>query len=363
MQPRPAALPATPTRRLRAALSWLHLWVGLVAGTLFALAGLSGSVLVFHSELLQWRHPQLAAQAPVAEPGVLAGVLDEWTPRGLSAIDFPRESMPAWQAYFEDGSRRYFATDDGALLLTRTIGDDALLWLHEFHVELLAGEAGHQVVGVVGWLALGLLVTGVYLWWPRFGPWSMHLKVYRGPPVRRWLSWHRTSGLAMLPLLLVVTLTGVGMVYHDGTRALLTGLFGGAPNPPAPVRAALHDAPPDWPRVLATAREALPGAVLVRTASPAPGSAVVGFRVRLPAEWHPNGRSLVSVDAAGTTVLLAHDATRQPLGGRIDETVYPLHIGAVGGRPYRWAVAVSGLLPAFLLVTGFLFWRRRRGLR
>lgn len=363
MQPRPAALPATPTRRLRAALSWLHLWVGLVAGTLFALAGLSGSVLVFHSELLQWRHPQLAAQAPVAEPGVLAGVLDEWTPRGLSAIDFPRESMPAWQAYFEDGSRRYFATDDGALLLTRTIGDDALLWLHEFHVELLAGEAGHQVVGVVGWLALGLLVTGVYLWWPRFGPLSMHLKVYRGPPVRRWLSWHRTSGLAMLPLLLVVTLTGVGMVYHDGTRALLTGLFGGAPNPPAPVRAALHDARPDWPRVLATAREALPGAVLVRTASPAPGSAVVGFRVRLPAEWHPNGRSLVSVDAAGTTVLLAHDATRQPLGGRIDETVYPLHIGAVGGRPYRWAVAVSGLLPAFLLVTGFLFWRRRRGLR
>lgn len=357
------AIPATPTRRLRAALSWLHLWVGLVAGTLFALAGLSGSVLVFHSDLLQWQHPRITAQAPVAEPRVLAAVLEEWTPRGLSAIDFPRESMPAWQAYFDDGSRRYFATDDGALLLTRTTGDDVLLWLHEFHVDLLAGEPGHQVLGVVGWLALGLLVTGAYLWWPRFGSWSMHVRLYRGPPVRRWLSWHRTTGVALLPLLLVVTLTGVGMVYHDAARALLTGLFGGAPSPAAPVRAVQDDAPPDWPRVLETARAALPGATLVRTSLPAEGSEVVGFRVRLPAEWHPNGRSLVSVDAAGSSVLLAHDATRQALGGRIDETVYPLHIGAVGGRPYRWAVALSGLLPAFLLVTGFLFWRRRRGIR
>ena len=357
------AHPPTLARRLRAALSWLHLWVGLGAGTLFAVAGLSGSLLVFHSELLQWQHPRIAAQAPVAEAEVLAGVLETWGPRGLAAIDFPRESLPAWQAYFDDGSRRYFATGDGELLLTRTVDGDVLLWLHEFHVELLAGEPGHQVVGVVGWLALGLMLTGLYLWWPRHGTLAANLRMYRGPPVRRWLSWHRTTGVVLLPLLFVVTLTGVGMVYHDGARALLTGLFGGGPAPATPVRAAASDAPPDWARVIATARDALPGARLVRTSLPADGSAVVGFRVRLPAEWHPNGRSLVYVDAAGGVPLLAHDATTQAAGARLDEAVYPLHIGAVGGRPYRWAVALAGLLPAFLLVTGFLFWRRRLGLR
>lgn len=68
------------------------------------------------------------------------------------------------------------------------------------------------------------------------------------------------------------------------------------------------------------------------------------------------------VDAAGNRLLLAHDATRQALGARLDEAVYPLHIGAVGGRPYRWAVALAGVLPTFLLVTGFLLWLRRRGL-
>ena len=39
----------------------------------------------------------------------------------------------------------------------------------------------------------------------------------------------------------------------------------------------------------------------------------------------------------------------------------PLHGGFVGGRIWQTLVALTGLVPAFLAVTGFLFWRRRRG--
>ena len=53
--------------RLRSALSWLHLWVGLTAGTLFAVIGLSGTVLVFHEDLLQWQYPQLAGHEARAD--------------------------------------------------------------------------------------------------------------------------------------------------------------------------------------------------------------------------------------------------------------------------------------------------------
>jgi uncharacterized iron-regulated membrane protein len=41
------------------------------------------------------------------------------------------------------------------------------------------------------------------------------------------------------------------------------------------------------------------------------------------------------------------------------EAIYPLHIGAVGGTLVRWLTALAGLVPAFLLVTGLLFWWRR----
>ena len=48
---------------------------------------------------------------------------------------------------------------------------------------------------------------------------------------------------------------------------------------------------------------------------------------------------------------------------RMSQALYPLHVGAVGGTTMKWVTAVIGLLPMFLLVTGFLFWRRRRGHR
>lgn len=351
--------PATLKRRLRAALSWLHLWVGLSAGAVLAVIGLSGTVLVFHDDLLAWQHPQLMEHAADADGAVLTKVLAQWTPAGLRSVHLPQESLPVWQGFFEDGRRGYFSPDDGALLLVRSRDNDALMWLHELHTDLLAGEAGHQVLGAIGWVALGLMLTGLYLWWPRWGRIRAQLRMYQGPPVRRWLSWHRSAGAILLPLLLLSTLTGVGMVYHAGARAMLTALLGGDAEAATPKRAA-SDAPPDWRRILANARTALPNARLTRTSLPEADSGVIVLRARAAGEWHPNGRSLVFVDAADAGVLRVHDATRQKPGAKITEAIYPVHIGSVGGPLFKWLTAFGGLLPTFLLVTGFLFWRRRR---
>lgn len=352
--------------RLHATLSWLHLWAGLVVGTLFAVVGLSGSVLVFHDDLLRMQHPQLEGHEPIADGEVLAGILSRWAPEGLGSLHLPEphgSGLPVWQAYFDDGHRAYFAPEDGALLLEREVTRDPLLFLADLHIHLLGGEAGHQVLGVVGWIGLGLLLSGLYLWWPRFGTWRAHLKVHNGPPVRRWLTWHRSAGVFLLPLLLLSTLTGVGMVYHAGFRAVLTGMFGGGEPPAAPVAVAASDVAPDWPSILAKANAALPDARLTRTSPAEPGSDVIAFRARAAGEWHPNGRSLVYVDRAGHQVLLAHDATDQAYGAKLTEAIYPVHIASVGGDWFRWLTFLGGLVPAFLLVTGFLFWRRRRGRR
>lgn len=342
---------------MRRLLSWLHLWVGLTAGIAFAVLGLSGSVLVFHEDLLRWQHPQLEGHALRVDGHVTSSILAREEPQGLRSIQFPDPSMPVVVGFYEDGRHGYFAPEDGGLLLMRGTDDDFLLWLQDLHIHFLAGEAGEQVVGIVGWIALGLLLTGLYLWWPKRGMLKLSLRWFTQPPARRWLSWHRSTGVVLLPLLLLLTLTGVGMVYHAGARGLLTGLFGGGEIPAAPVHAA--DAPLDWPAVLARAQSGLPGARLTRTAAPAPGEGVVSFRARMPGEWHVNGRSTVHVDLAGREVLLAHDATAQAAGARMTEAIYPLHIGAVGGPLPRWLTALAGLVPMFLLVTGFLFWRRK----
>lgn len=344
-------------RRLRRGLAWLHLWVGLLVGSVFALNGLAGSVLVFHTDLLRWQYPQLAAYEPHADPAVLERLVAEWAPRGVRSIDLPKAELPVWQAYFANGERAYFGPDDGTLLLRRGPDNDVLMWLHEWHVALLAHDTGKQVLGIIGWISLGLLLSGLYLWWPKTGRWRSHLKVHAQPPARRWATWHRSSGALLLPLLLMATVTGVGMVYGKGFHAVLTAAFGGAA-PPTPVLAGTVGKVA-WDPVLNQALHALPSARLSRVSIPKPESRVISFRARASGEWHPNGRSEIHVDADGTHVISVFDATAQAAGARASAALYPLHIGVVGGTAARWVTAFVGLLPMFLLVTGFLFWRRR----
>lgn len=356
----PVRPPGRLQRRLRAGIAWLHLWTGLTVGTLFALVSLAGSVLVFHTELLLATRPQLAGHAPVADAAVMGRLLEQWSPRGLTALDLPRDGLPVWQGYLADGRRAYFDPADGDLLLLRSHEDDWLMWLHHWHVELLGGDAGKEVLGIAGWLSLALLLGGLYLWWPKRGRWLAHLRWHAGPPARRWLSWHRSSGALVLPLLALATLTGTGMVYSAGFRAALVAALGGNP-PAAPATPAATTATIDWPRVLAQARAALPDGRLARVSLPAADAPGVGFRGQAAGEWHPVGRSVVMPSRDGRQLLLRYDATADRPGARLSNAIYPLHVAAVGGLPMKIALALAGLLPAFLLATGVLFWRRPRG--
>ena len=348
-----------PRGRMRSRLAWLHRWLGLSVGVLFALVSLAGAVLVFHTEWLLAMRPQLAEHTPVVRAEVMGRLLQQWAPQGLTALDLPQAALPVWQGYLADGRRVYFAPEDGALLLVRSHSDDRLMWLHHWHVQLLAGDTGKDILGLAGWAAVALMVSGLYLWWPKRGRIAAHLRWHAGQPVRRWLSWHRSSGALLGPLLALATVTGLGMIYSAGFRTVLVAALGAAPPvPPAPMDGPVQ--PLDWGAVLARAQAAIPGGRIARVAPPEPGAEAIRFRVRAAGEWHPVGRSLVMVRRDGSAVLQHYDATRDRAGVRLHNAIYPLHVAAVGGLPMKLLQVLAGLAPAFLLVTGVLFWWRPR---
>lgn len=355
---------AAPARSAFGSRHWLrklHLWLGLSLGTAYALIALSGSVLALQGPMLRASHPELTAHAlptPAQEAAVLERIAREWSPQGLRSADLPDAELPAWQLYFNGGVRRYLDPASGELLLTRTPGNDVLLALRDWHTHLLAGHAGEIWLGVLGWLSLFMLVSGVVLWWPGRGRFLAHLKPHTQPPVRRWLTWHRSFGALSLPVLLLVTLTGTLMCYHAGTRQALQGLFGDDREPPEPATIALRRGPIDWPAVLAAARHALPGATLGRLSFPSERDGRVILRVHMPGEWNPTGRSTLWIDPYQARVLGVSDATHADTGVQANNAIYPLHAGATGPL-WRTLVLISGLLPPFFLVTGFLLWRAR----
>ncbi len=330
---------------------------------MYALIALSGTPLAFQKPWLQLAYPQLSGHAlpdAAQRAMVLTRVAKDWQTQGLRAADFPIRGLPVWQLYFSDGTRRYLDPANGALLLTRAAGGDTLQVLREFHTHLLGGERGAGVLGVIGWLALLLLATGPLLWWPGHRQLAASLRLHTQPPTRRWLSWHRSAGVLSVPVLLLVSLTGTLMVYNAGTSRMLRAVFSEPPAAQSPAPITPRDTPIDWRAVLDAAQRALPNAALHRIALPTTTNALVNIRAQARGEWHPVGRSMISVDPYSATVRGSNDVTRNGIGVRLSNAIYPLHSGDVGGWSWRAAVALCGLLPPFFLITGFLAWRARK---
>lgn len=365
--PAAVASPSHGQRWLRHWLKRLHLWVGLSVGLAYALIALSGSLLALQQPLLRLAHPSLASHATpdaAQRVAVLARIATDWRSAGLRAADFPTAALPVWQLYFADGTRRYLDPADGHLVLTRTPGSDVLLTVRDWHTHLLAGATGEAILGAIGWLALGLLLSGLYLWWPGRRRLRGSVRMHAQPPVRRWWSWHRSVGIVAMPLVLLVTLTGTLMIYDSGTRRVLQAVMADPPATAAPARVAPRPQAIDWAAVLDAAQRALPHADLHRIALPSTTDGRVIIRARAQGEWHTVGRSQVWLDPYRAQVLAAIDASAEGAGARVSNAIYPLHAGSVGGVTGQLLVLLSGLLPPFLLVTGFLFWRsraRRRG--
>ncbi len=364
----PTGKPTVKPGRWRARLRWLHRWLGLGLGLLFALIGLSGSFLALQPELLRLQHPDWPSV--VASNEALATALERITHSAvaneITAIDLPTERLPVWQAYTAQDRRHYFDAQRGEWLLTRDVRSDWLLWVRDLHTHLLAGVVGEQVLGVAGLCLLLLLGSGLYLWWPRWRSFGASLRWHRRPVVLRWLSWHRSSGAVLFAGLFVLSLTGVAMIYGAPVRASLRWMAGEGTELVVPAPLPRRNAELPWQAILRAAQAAMPEAELRRIALPRADNAWVVIRARQPEEWHPNGRSMLWIDPYTARVAKTHDATMQGWGSRLDEALYPIHGGFVGGAIWLGFVLALGIVPAFLLVTGVMLWwtkRRHRDVR
>src|SRR5262249_16794562 len=96
-------------------------------------------------------------------------------------------------------------------------------------------EVGQRIVGAATLLFLLLGLTGPFLWFPRiWNRWTVRRVVWfrrglRGR-ARDW-NWHHVLGFWCLPVLLVVSASGVVMSYRWANDAVFR-LAGSAPPPP-----------------------------------------------------------------------------------------------------------------------------------
>jgi uncharacterized iron-regulated membrane protein len=387
LNPRPATPPTwrnSPQRVfLRRALFQIHLWIGIILAAYAIIIGLTGSALIFKTELLERIQPSLYTLHPIPRQTTLDAAVHaiESTHPGYQAfalqnLDHPtqatdlllRRTTGAPTPNYRIVS---FNPYTGQVLLDRLRYAGLLGFLSNLHVYLLSGETG---LLLSGWMALGLLIlclSGLILWWPGVQRWAAALLLHRRTSWRRTnFDLHTVLGFWSSAAFLLVILTGLDFAFPNPSGKLLelatlhgyrdTGVVLQPPIPPSP-------APPlTLDQVVAAAYRALPAnappGYLQLPSTPTSPFRVTGYYK----DAAPYSQLVRIVLDPHTGALLASSDTRnQDLASRIEQYSVALHFGLFGGPglpglcvKILWVLL--GILPALLAVTGILmYWNRK----
>lgn len=355
--------------KIRRVIFNLHLYTGLAAGLLLVLSGLTGSLLVFREEIEALAYPELMKTVPRDERVPLQAVLEAvgraYPQDRPFSIRLPRTPQQTYVVRMNDAHDLFVYADpySGKILGAHRQEDTFTGWIALLHTQLLSGERGETILGIGAVLLVCMGVTGIILWWPRRGKispgfkiqWSAHWKKVN-------FDLHRVSGIYAALFVLITAFTGVSLVFNKSVAGLINAVTESPPRPAPPLSEPLRAGmpTPSLDVLLQQADHILPAAATTWINFPQTPRAPWAARKKLPQESHPNGRNFIYFDQYTGRVLQVENTAMAPLGTRIYNVLYPIHIGVIGGTPTRILQVVIGLAPTVLFITGFVMWKNRR---
>lgn len=355
---------------------WLktHLYLGLFAGLIFVLLGLTGSALVFYRDIDEWLNPEMLLTKGYGERRPLAEVIaaaEKAYPGAPAAVTKPRDRRGVWAVWFPSGPKdsptfTQVLVDPftGEVTGQRVWGEFLMSFIYKLHYSLHGGTAGAAVVGVAGLLLMVSIGSGVYLWWPLWKKgWRAGFAIRGG---RRFnYDLHKTVGIVGAPVLLVVAFTGVYLTFPELVKPLVTTFSRETKTPEDIKSKSPQDGRPITPeRAIEIAAGHFPGASFDHLHPPQGADGAYEIALRQPGEvQHSFGRSQVWIDPRTGEVLHVHDPRHATLADTFIAWQFPLHNGEAFGLVGRWIVFAAGFAPALLYVTGFLLWWRKRKAR
>jgi uncharacterized iron-regulated membrane protein len=165
--------PAKAWPDYRAVWRW-HFYAGLFCIPFVVVQAISGSIYLFKTEIESWidrpydqlevnGHPATAADQVRAALAAVPGST-------LDAYELPQTAESAVRVIVDRDGRaiRVYLHPESLEVLKTVAEDDRLMRiLFRLHGELLMGNRGSAVVELAASWAIIMILTGLYLWWPR----------------------------------------------------------------------------------------------------------------------------------------------------------------------------------------------------
>ncbi|KCZ97013.1 PepSY-associated TM helix domain-containing protein [Hyphomonas polymorpha PS728] len=372
----------------------LHRWFGIITALFLFIAALTGSILTARSTLDRWANGDLFTYDGSAAdrlPPIEAVALYEAANPGIQVTGFPLSAdetenilitvapKPGEAALDYDEVFLNPATGEAAGMRSTDPGlnnRQLIPLILELHYNLLAGDTGRIFMGFV---ALGWLISsgvGLYLTFPRKGPffknwWPSWVYSPKRSFARQMLDIHRASALWLFPFLFILAFTSVTLNFFDEFWDPFATTV-------APLEKSLFHLDAPYPDGTTPAMSYADALALSQAQAAAEGIAWKPATMLYYQNWNLYGTTFSDTgdlnykylgpiyyyfDAATGDWIHEVNPYTDSAGLVMIRAVYPLHSGEIGGGLAVFFVFILGLATAEQCFTGIWVWLKKRGPR
>lgn len=383
-----------------------HFYAGLFTAPFLLILAITGALYLFNDELNDLIYPQLrfapSGDAVLPAGDLVAAVREAYPRDTVTRIDMPVSPGRTAMAFVtpEQGEplRVFVDPGDGTILGDVIYAHTLVGFADVMHGSLLLGRGGDALVELAASWALVLVITGLYLWWPRGRRSRAFTFDRRTRGRKRWREIHRLVGVYTAVMIVFLIITGLPWASFWGDRvlspvsnALELGYppqlrhHGGGEASAAPVKTmvdALGDAP--W----ALQQAPLPHvhhhhgehggeldtstAAINRVHDILAGQGLpYGYRLSIPTDAgdpysaytypdRPQGQRTLHVDSGGHRLLVNVGFDDYGAIAKAVELGVALHMGNYFGRANQIVMLLTCVAIVALVITGVVMWWRRR---
>lgn len=345
-----------------------HLYLGIIAGAVIAIIGLTGSILVFRDEIDAALNPSLfraLSQEKRLGIGEAYTLFHEQHPDVkvnylYQPADFPTSTYVFYN--YVTAQQIFVNPYNGQICGKRLYESGFINLVTDIHTSLLIPGFGQYVTGTAALILLILTISGMRLWIPK--KWKQLKSVlsvnFRSNWRRQNYDWHNVLGFYSAPVVVLLALTGFCITFYLPMVALLFTLNGKNPKEVMSIYSLKSTyqkgaSPLPLSKVIAAGSAVFPEGKARGLALPADSSGSYRIDYVCPGKSRDGRREMVVVDQYSGKVLAASKSFPN-VAQAVLSWMQPLHYGTFGGLQTRILVLIGGLVPAALFVTGFIIW-------
>lgn len=367
--------------------NWLHLWLGLISGSIMLVVCFTGAIWVFHEEIKALIHPEYhvaAANKPLITPSQINHIIEKAHPgEPVNMVTYQKNSSVDVMVKKWGDNPLIVSLDPytGKILGQRINEDEITLFFYFIengHRFLwMPMKTGRLIVNYGTLTFIFLLITGLVWWYPKKWNKSTRDKSFKIKWSAKWkrinIDLHNVLGFYALLILLILSLTG--MVY--GIKWYSKGLYAVTSG---------GEKLPEWSATNSDSTKLNTGITLEMALDRAVQTAIKrypdaeGYVYRMPdtsnvkssiavemypSKWKTYANQSLYFDRHTAKEIekdkyYAADFSDAPFATRLRRMNYDIHVGVILGLPGKIIAFVASLIGASLPVTGFIIWYNRK---